>query len=119
MKKLILLCAVAGLGLSGCGSAKQPQTSEILNSAEMATGVDQSNLTIVENSVNVEGSGMYNTVNYKVKDKKGNTYRCYFERNFTLFGGTKSDSLCTKVGGSSSQKGSANCNKLLRKAGKC
>ncbi|MBQ9292619.1 MAG: hypothetical protein IJ211_05050 [Campylobacter sp.] len=121
MKKLLLLCVVAGFGLSGCvGSAKQPEPSELLDRAEMATGVDQSKLSVVEDSLNIEGSALNNTVNYKVKDKKGNTYRCYFTRGTLIFGGSvNSDAVCTKLGGSSSKKSSTNCNELLKRAGKC
>ena len=120
MKKLLLLCVVAGFGLSGCvGSAKQPEPSELLDRAEMATGVDQSKLSVVEDSLNIEGSALNNTVNYKVKDKKGNTYRCYFTRAFTTVGSVNSDAVCTKLGGSSSKKSSTNCNELLKRAGKC
>ncbi|MBR2157352.1 MAG: hypothetical protein IJ923_04860 [Campylobacter sp.] len=76
MKKFVLTCVVAGFTLTGCiGTAKQPEPIELLYRAEMATGVEQSRLCVVENSLNVEGSAMNSTVNYKVKDKKGNIYR--------------------------------------------
>ncbi|MBR4141601.1 MAG: hypothetical protein IKR42_07440 [Campylobacter sp.] len=122
MKKFVLTCVVAGFTLTGCiGTAKQPEPSELLDRAEMATGVEQSRLSVVENSLNVEGSAMNSTVNYKVKDKKGNIYRCYFTKGMSMAGSYSSDAICTKLGGdgSSGKKSSGNCNELLRKAGKC
>ncbi|MBP3223939.1 MAG: hypothetical protein J6M14_01385 [Campylobacter sp.] len=112
MKKSIFGCAIIALLVSGCGYVKKPFVNEasLLDRAELATGVEKSNLTLVKDSVVSE----IDSVHFKVNDNKGNLYRCYF----TSVVAVDSDTLCTKIGGTkdaSNQK----CNALLKKAGKC
>ena len=65
---------VAASVLGGCGFIKKPMTSEatLLDRAEMATGIDKSNLTVVPDSVKSE----IDSVHYKVRSKNGDLYRC-------------------------------------------
>ena len=106
--------------LGGCGFIKKPMTSEatLLDRAEMATGIDKSNLTVVPDSVKSE----IDSVHYKIRSKNGDLYRCYFSSVIVV----DSDALCTKIGGTegtksskNSTKGSKDCNALLKAAGKC
>lgn len=102
--------------LGGCGFIKKPMTSEatLLDRAEMATGIDKSNLTVVPDSVKSE----IDSVHYKVRSKNGDLYRCYFSSVIVV----DSDVLCTKIVGAVGSTGSGkggNCNALLKKAGKC
>ena len=102
--------------LGGCGFIKKPMTSEatLLDRAEMATGIDKSNLTVVPDSVKSE----IDSVHYKVRSKNGDLYRCYFSSVIVV----DSDVLCTKIvgaGGGTGGSKSGNCNALLKKAGKC
>lgn len=102
--------------LGGCGFIKKPMTSEatLLDRAEMATGIDKSNLTVVPDSVKSE----IDSVHYKVRSKNGDLYRCYFSSVIVV----DSDVLCTKIVGAPGSTGSGkggNCNALLKKAGKC
>ncbi|WP_297942622.1 hypothetical protein [uncultured Campylobacter sp.] len=101
--------------LGGCGFIKKPMTSEatLLDRAEMATGIDKSNLTVVPDSVKSE----IDSVHYKVRSKNGDLYRCYFSSVIVV----DSDVLCTKIVGAGGTVGSksGNCNALLKKAGKC
>jgi lipoprotein len=101
--------------LGGCGFIKKPMTSEatLLDRAEMATGIDKSNLTVVPDSVKSE----IDSVHYKVRSKNGDLYRCYFSSVIVV----DSDVLCTKIVGAGGTGGSksGNCNALLKKAGKC
>lgn len=102
--------------LGGCGFIKKPMTSEatLLDRAEMATGIDKSNLTVVPDSVKSE----IDSVHYKVRSKNGDLYRCYFSSVIVV----DSDVLCTKIVGAGGSTGSGkggNCNALLKKAGKC
>lgn len=102
--------------LGGCGFIKKPMTSEatLLDRAEMATGIDKSNLTVVPDSVRSE----IDSVHYKVRSKNGDLYRCYFSSVIVV----DSDVLCTKIVGAAGSTGSGkggNCNALLKKAGKC
>ena len=95
-------------------------TSEatLLDRAEMATGVEKSNLSVVPDSVRSE----IDSVHYKVRSKNGDIYRCYFTSALVV----DSDALCTKIGGAEGTKSSKNstksskdCNALLKAAGKC
>ena len=111
-----LALGIVACALGGCGFIKKPMTSEatLLDRAEMATGVEKSNLSVVPDSV---------------RSKNGDIYRCYFTSALVV----DSDALCTKIGGAEgtkssknstksskpSMKGSKDCNALLKKAGKC
>lgn len=110
MKKFTIYTLIC-VALCGCGYIKKPFVSNesLLDKAEMATGIDQSNLRIVQDSVVSE----VDSVHFKVKDNKGNTYRCYF----TSIVAVDSDAVCTKLGanGNETQK----CNAVYKAAGKC
>jgi len=115
-----LALGIVACALGGCGFIKKPMTSEatLLDRAEMATGVEKSNLSVVPDSVRSE----IDSVHYKVKSKNGDIYRCYFTSALVV----DSDALCTKIGGAEgtksskpSTKGSKDCNALLKAAGKC
>lgn len=111
MKKYILSLSCLFL-LCGCGPIAKATSSNntLLDKAEFATGVEKSNLTLIEDSIESQVDG----INYKVKDNRGNIYRCYFS---SVFGVVNSQSLCTKLGNGKNSGGQ--CNELLRKAGKC
>ena len=122
-----LALGIVACALGGCGFIKKPMTSEatLLDRAEMATGVEKSNLSVVPDSVRSE----IDSVHYKVKSKNGDIYRCYFTSALVV----DSDALCTKIGGAEGTKSSKNstksskpstkdskgCNALLKAAGKC
>lgn len=122
-----LALGIVACALGGCGFIKKPMTSEatLLDRAEMATGVEKSNLSVVPDSVRSE----IDSVHYKVRSKNGDIYRCYFTSALLV----DSDALCTKIGGAEgtkssknstksskpSTKGSKDRNALLKKAGKC
>ena len=117
-----LALGIVACALGGCGFIKKPMTSEatLLDRAEMATGVEKSNLSVVPDSVRSE----IDSVHYKVRSKNGDIYRCYFTSALVV----DSDALCTKIGGTEGTKSSKNstksskngsCNALLKKAGKC
>ena len=122
-----LALGVVACALGGCGFIKKPMTSEatLLDRAEMATGVEKSNLPVVPDSVRSE----IDSVHYTVRSKNGDIYRCYFTSALVV----DSDALCTKIGGAEgtkssknstksskpNTKGSKDCNALLKAAGKC
>ena len=111
-----LALGIVACVLGGCGFIKKPMTSEatLLDRAEMATGVEKSNLSVVPDSVRSE----IDSVHYKVRSKNGDLYRCYFSSVIVV----DSDVLCTKIVGAAGSTGSGkggNCNALLKKAGKC
>ena len=122
-----LALGVVACALGGCGFIKKPMTSEatLLDRAEMATGVEKSNLSVVPDSVRSE----IDSVHYKVRSKNGDIYRCYFTSALVV----DSDAHCTKIGGAEGTKSSKNstksskpstkdskgCNALLKAAGKC
>ena len=116
MKTLILIPAIAlSIGLSGCGMISQQVNNDddLLERAELATGIDRAQLSVVPNSV----SSSLDAVNYSVKDKKNNLYRCYFTSVIAV----TSDSICTKISKDGKQEpaNKGNCNALLKAAGKC
>lgn len=115
-----LALGIVACALGGCGFIKKPMTSEttLLDRAEMATGVEKSNLSVVPDSVRSE----IDSVHYKVRSKNGDIYRCYFTSALVV----DSDALCTKIVGAEGTKSSKNstktskdCNALLKAAGKC
>ena len=122
-----LALGIVACALGGCGFIKKPMTSEatLLDRAEMATGMEKSNLSVAPDSVRSE----IDSVRYKVRSRNGDIYRCYFTSALLV----DSDALCTKIGGAEgtkssknstksskpSMKGSKDCNALLKKAGKC
>lgn len=122
-----LALGIVACALGGCSFIKKPMTSEatLLDRAEMATGVEKSNLSVVPDSVRSE----IDSVHYKVRSKNGDIYRCYFTSALVV----DSDALCTKIGGAEgtkssknstksskpNTKGSKDCNALLKAAGKC
>ena len=91
--KILRAALVAGavLSLTACGHIQKEISSEadMLDKAEFATGIDARNLRIVEGSV----SGSIDSVNYKVKAKNGQVYRCYFTSALAV----TSDAICTPI----------------------
>ena len=91
----------------------------MLEKAEFATGISADKLKIVEGSV----SGSLDAVNYKVKARNGQVYRCYFTSAIAV----TSDALCTPIDSTgkafrAQKKKDAKegrCNALLRAAGRC
>ena len=111
------ICILAAT-ISGCGVISKGTSSDnkMLDKAEFATGIDRSQLSIVPDSV----TGDLDSVNYKVKTKSGQIYRCYF----TSVVAVDSDAICTPIDKSGNvlknKKGNkGNCNALLKAAGKC
>lgn len=122
MHKLTLAALAAAIvSLTGCAAIDKATTSEatLLDKAEFATGIEASQLSVVPGSV----QGSLDAVEYKVKTKKGQVYRCYYTSMIAV----KSDAVCTAVskGGKAEQaarkRKAANgeCNALLRAAGRC
>lgn len=105
----------SALLMSGCGMISEQITSEdtILDKAETATGVAKENLTIVEGSVD----SSIDAVNFKVQDKQGNIYKCYFTSAVAI----TSDAICSQISADGKVKpaNKGNCNALLKAAGKC
>lgn len=118
MKSLKILASITVLvTLTACGTISSKTTSEatMIDKAETATGVRASELSIVPNSV----TSSMDAVNYRVKDTRGNEYKCYF----TSVVAVTSDAVCTKLGASNNGRGqssnNSNCNALLQAAGRC
>lgn len=90
IRKFLLVVACTA-PLAGCGMVSSSLTSKdtMLEKAEFATGINKNNLTIVEESV----SGSLDAVNFTVKDKQNNTYKCYFTSAIAV----TSDAVCTKI----------------------
>lgn len=106
---------IGALTLSGCGMISAPITSDetLLDKAETATGISKENLSLVPNSK----ESSLDAVNFKVKDKQDNLYKCYF----TTIIATTSDAICSRISkdGKVENANQGNCNALLRAAGKC
>ena len=85
---LILAGAVV---LTGCGMVSSAIVSDetLLDKAETATGVAKENLTLVSESKDAS----LDAVNFKVTDKQGNLYKCYFTSAVAV----TSDAICTKI----------------------
>lgn len=119
--KISLSMIIASLMLSGCGHiGKSIATDEtMLDKAEFATGIDRSQLSVIEGSV----EGTMDSVQYRVKAKNGKVFRCYY----TTILYTTSDALCTPIdkdGTAMEQqkkknREDGNCNALLKAAGRC
>lgn len=111
------------LSLYGCGHVTNTVLTDetLLDKAEMATGVPRSDLILVKRE------GSIDSVEYSVKTKNGDLYRCYF----TSLVAVTSDAVCKQIGASKKVKKSkssakpkakesdSNCNALLKAAGKC
>lgn len=118
-----VLVAILAVSFSGCAKflmSKVPEQSEakMLDKAETATGIESSKLAVVADSVNITDD----TVNYKIKTKKGQIYKCYYTVFNSWVPGSlsgESDAICTKIGGKDAGKSTGKCNELLRAAGKC
>lgn len=123
LKKIALasFAIAAALSMTACGHIQKEISSEemMLDKAEFATGISAKNLKIVEGSV----SGSLDAVNYKVKARNGQVYRCYFTSAIAI----TSDALCTPIDATGKafrqqKKKDAKegrCNELLRAAGRC
>lgn len=115
--KLALLAAVSSsvLLFTGCCVISEQITSDaaLLDKAKFATGVRKENLVVVKDSI----TSSIDAVQYKVQDKKGNVYRCYFTSAVAI----TSDALCSKLSDDGSEKPASegNCNALLKAAGRC
>ena len=122
MKIIILgLVAAVAFSLTGCGAIGKATSSEasLLDKAETATGVAQSQLTVVPDSVKAK----IDSVHYQVKTKKGTLYKCYYT---TLVGALDSDAVCQEISADGkaktvkgSKKSGGECNALLKAAGRC
>lgn len=113
MNKLVLFMAAASvLAMTGCATTNVSD-EKLLDKAESATGVVKSNLSVVPNSKEASGTDL----NFKVQDKSQNIYKCYYMK----FLWNESDAICTKLNadGSAGNANTANCNDLLKAAGKC
>ena len=116
IKQSLALIAILAT-LTACGTISSKTTSEatMIDKAETATGVCASELSIVPNSV----TSSMDAVNYRVKDTRGNEYKCYF----TSVVAVTSDAICTKLGASNGnhakKQNNPNCNALLQAAGRC
>lgn len=101
--------------ITGCGMVSSAITSDetLLDKAETATGIAKENLTLVENSKDPS----LDAVNFSVKDKQGNLYKCYFTSAVAV----TSDAICSKISkdGTVENANDGNCNALLKAAGKC
>lgn len=106
---LTLLCAAALLSLTGCAAIDKATTSEatLLDKAELATGIEASQLSVVPGSV----QGTLDAVEYKVQTKKGRVYRCYY----TSMVAVKSDALCTAISKDGQAQKAAKTQKALKK----
>ena len=111
MKIFTLIAVSAMVSLVGCASVNVSD-EKLLDKVETATGIVQSNLTVVPGSKEATAMHLY----YKVQDKQSNVYKCYYMK--AMF--SESDALCTKLNADGSEeKISTNCNELLKAAGKC
>ncbi len=113
--------AAAALSLAGCGAIGKATSSEasLLDKAESATGVAQSQLVLVPDSVKAK----IDSVHYQVKTKKGTLYKCYYT---TLVGALDSDAVCQEISADGkakaakgTKKSGGECNALLKAAGRC
>lgn len=120
MRKTLTLFGMLILfgSLYGCGHVSNTVLTDevLLDKAEMVIGVRQSELTLIKRE------GSIDSVEYSVETKDGDVYRCYF----TSLVAINSDAVCKQIGASKKVKHSAkpkereaNCNALLRAAGKC
>lgn len=117
----VCLAAVAVAAVSGCGHIGKSMASneKLLDKAEFATGIERSQLEVVEGSVN----GTMDSVEFRVKSKNGKLFRCYYTTALWI----QSDALCTAIDSTgkayedqkSKARESGNCNALLRAAGRC
>ena len=117
---IFLSLALGSLLLSGCGHISKNFVSEadMVDKAELATGVDASRLSVVPGSVKAE----MDSIHFKVKSKGGQTWNCYFTTAVAI----SSDAVCKKVGSKGKdpvvrkqKKEADDCNALLRAAGRC
>ena len=127
---LISGCSVIGVGSTIAMLGKSGNTTDenLLDKAEMALGISKNNLEIDRASVTDENR----EVRFKVIDSQNNEYRCYF----TYVGDNESDAICNEISslnnsGDKKKSGTkntnkkkskspkANCNELLKAAGKC
>lgn len=125
MRKTLTLFGMLILfgSLYGCGHVFNTVLTDevLLDKAEMATGVRQSELTLIKRE------GSIDSVEYSVETKDGDVYRCYF----TSLVAINSDAVCKKINTSKKFKGTKSsikqnskkenqkCNALLKAAGKC
>ena len=116
----VLALSAAAL-MTGCGhlGKSMAKPEQLLDKAEFATGIDRSQLSVVEGSV----EGTMDSVQYRVKAKNGKVFRCYY----TTIIYTTSDAICTPIDRSGrameqqkkKTREDGNCNELLRAAGRC
>ena len=113
MNKFIsFMAATSVFVMTGCATTNVSD-EKLLDKAESATGVVKNNLSVVPGSKEASGTDL----NFKVQDKSQNVYKCYYMK----FLWNESDAICTKLNadGSVSNANAANCNDLLKAAGKC
>lgn len=148
IKSLITLTALLPLNtilLSGCGTSPthSADASPAPSKAERKTddSANASTLKKISRSIgeevgdfritkqeSTEAPTGYNGMEYTVKTNSGKTYKCEILENstvgkiFTWGMGSGSDAMCTDFTKGSKDRGKtnkANCNDLLRAAGKC
>ncbi|WP_206198897.1 hypothetical protein [Zoogloea dura] len=107
----VMACA----GLVGCASVAVTDDA-ITQRTAFALGVDRKDLTI-SNRVD-DGT----TSRYQVKTRAGRQYNCFVGGSISVLGRTVSEAICTEVGRDGATRPAvapANCNALLKSAGKC
>lgn len=111
------------LGLTGCAATISQDGLEQRTSA--AIGRNVGTFTITKTGEEVGGR-----INYTAKTKDGASYQCYmysatgFQKAMSFGQTPNSDAICTQMGRSgpaagAESKPSANCNALLKAAGRC
>jgi hypothetical protein len=110
MRKILLLPMIA---LMGCASIVV-KDEDIIKKTEIALGMERSKFTISDRT----NSGVQ--TDFVVTTKSGKRFNCYVTGTFSQLGSVVSDAICNEFGGGAEpMKGNAECNALLKKAGKC
>lgn len=115
--------ALLVLGLTGCAATISQDGLEQRTSA--AIGRQVGTFTIAKTGEETGGR-----INYTAKTKDGITYQCYmysatgFQKAMSFGQTPHSDAICTQMGrggpaAGADSKPSANCNALLKAAGRC
>jgi hypothetical protein len=115
--------ALLVLGLTGCAATISQDGLEQRTSA--AIGRNVGSFTIAKTGEETGGR-----INYTAKTKDGLTYQCYmysatgFQKAMSFGQTPHSDAICTQMGrggpaAGADNKPAANCNALLKAAGRC
>ncbi len=107
------LLLVSAIALVGCASMAVNE-DDLIKKTSIALSLDKSEFTVSDRS----DSGMQ--TDYVVTTKSGKKYNCYVTGSFYQLGKAVSDAICSEIGKSAGTvKSNAQCNALLKKAGKC